>query len=495
MLIESDGDESAEVLVVDEPMILDSDLENINRRKRNIDENEVPPTVPQLRRRKKLRKRKKPKVESEEQMTTVESIVLIEQLPLSGVPDKENLGRIKTLRAKTTKIKHLPQSPLASGKKLRRRKKTRTNSSEKLDTELRRNPEKRYYNLEEEPTKFRRNYAEMPDSGEFISTKLRKFKGKSGTRRREGLAKAQARKPKIEPEEKEEDEESKNEKTEAPKINTTNIILPPATSVNSTNDSVKAGAIAKAVEAAFKSDNDKDKDDEEDKGKDKEKEEDKGKEKEEEKEKNNEREEKEAEVPNEETHTTPPSHEEDKKDPYPVLVVNSNSDGSLVPNKPPGFESVPRENNFKVQLKIFSALALCVARVLLDVWCCGQLVAAIPFLLGLCFTSRCLFLIRLMLDALFIVILFIYTITVIAFTAILRIFVDEMTSDVVFEWLIFGAILAFALLVYIVIFAIVLRCCELVLNEKTKNYKEKRSKSLLYTEIGSEQLLEAADDV
>ncbi|KAE9549857.1 hypothetical protein FO519_006929 [Halicephalobus sp. NKZ332] len=141
----------------------------------------------------------------------------------------------------------------------------------------------------------------------------------------------------------------------------------------------------------------------------------------------------------------------------------------------------PRENNFKVQLKTFSTLALCIARVLLDVWCCGQLIASIPFLFGLCITSR--------------FILFIYTITVIAFTAILRIFVDEMTSDVVFEWLVFGAILAFSLLLYVIIFVVVLRCCELVLNEKSKSYKEKRSKSLLYTEIGSEQLLETADEI
>ena len=496
MLIESDADDAAEVLVVDDPMVLDSDLEDMKRRKRSMDENEAIPTASQekLRRRKKLRKRKKPKVESEEQMTTVESVVLIEQLPLSGVPDRENPGRIKTLRAKTTKIKHLPQSPLASGKKLKRRKKTKTSSSEKLDTETIRNPEKRYYSLEQEPTKFRRNYAEVPDSGEFIPTKIRRFKGKSGTRRKEGLARAQAKKPKIEPEEKDEDEDeaSNKAKTEAPKTANTSIPLLPTASVNAT-DAIKAGAISKAIEAAFKDDDkDKDKDKDKDDDKDKDKEKDNDKDKEEEK---NEKEENHTETPTEEPLTTPPAFEETEKSSYPVLVVNSNSDGSLIPNKPPGFESVPRENNFKVQLKTFSALALCIARVLFDIWCCGQLVASVPFLFGLCFTSRCLFLIRLMLDALFLVILFIYTITIIAFTAILRIFVDEMTSDVVFEWLVFGAILAFVLLLYIVVFVIVLRCCELILNEKPKAYKEKRSKSLLYTEIGSEQLLEAADDV
>ena len=63
------------------------------------------------------------------------------------------------------------------------------------------------------------------------------------------------------------------------------------------------------------------------------------------------------------------------------------------------------------------------------------------------------------------------------------------------EWLIFGILLLLALIVYVFTFTVTLRCCELVLNERIKPYKEKRSKSLLYTEIASDQMLEIADDV
>lgn len=70
-----------------------------------------------------------------------------------------------------------------------------------------------------------------------------------------------------------------------------------------------------------------------------------------------------------------------------------------------------------------------------------------------------------------------------------------MTTEVVIEWLVFGIILLFAMAIYIATFTLTLRCCELVLNEKVKPYKEKRSKSLLYTEIASDQMLEVAEDV
>uniref|UniRef100_A0A7E4W8P5 MARVEL domain-containing protein n=1 Tax=Panagrellus redivivus TaxID=6233 RepID=A0A7E4W8P5_PANRE len=164
----------------------------------------------------------------------------------------------------------------------------------------------------------------------------------------------------------------------------------------------------------------------------------------------------------------------------------------LAPN---GIEHPRKETNFQEQLEMFASLALCIARTLLDVWCAAQLIASLPFLLGVCLRVRCLFIVRLMLDALFLVILFIYMITIITFTVILYALVGEMTTEVVTDWLIFGAILLAVLIVYTAAFTITLRCCELVLNAKQRPYKERRSKSLLYTEIGSEQLLETAEDV
>uniref|UniRef100_A0AC34QJ26 Uncharacterized protein n=1 Tax=Panagrolaimus sp. JU765 TaxID=591449 RepID=A0AC34QJ26_9BILA len=151
-------------------------------------------------------------------------------------------------------------------------------------------------------------------------------------------------------------------------------------------------------------------------------------------------------------------------------------------------------NKFETSLAEFSTLALCAGRVALDIWCVAQLLAAVPFLIGICLRSQCLLFVRLMLDALFLVILFVYAITVIAFSVILYVLVDEMTTEVVCEWLVFGLLLTAVLLVAIAVFGVVLRCCELIVNERPKT-KNKRSKSLLYTEIGSEQLLEAADEI
>lgn len=94
------------------------------------------------------------------------------------------------------------------------------------------------------------------------------------------------------------------------------------------------------------------------------------------------------------------------------IAIDSSHQPRALPDQQPKLypnSYQPKEHNFQVQIETFSSLALCIARTLFDFWCVAQLVASLPFLFGVCLRIRCLFIARLMLDALFLVILFIYT--------------------------------------------------------------------------------------
>uniref|UniRef100_A0A914Y6J7 Uncharacterized protein n=1 Tax=Panagrolaimus superbus TaxID=310955 RepID=A0A914Y6J7_9BILA len=93
------------------------------------------------------------------------------------------------------------------------------------------------------------------------------------------------------------------------------------------------------------------------------------------------------------------------------IQIDSSHQPRAIPEFPKSLPYDPpkSEHNFQVQIETFSTLALCIARTLFDFWCIAQLIASFPFLFGICLRIRCLFIARLMLDALFLVILFIYT--------------------------------------------------------------------------------------
>uniref|UniRef100_A0A914PXP8 Uncharacterized protein n=1 Tax=Panagrolaimus davidi TaxID=227884 RepID=A0A914PXP8_9BILA len=469
-------DESA--IVVDEPIVLESDYQqfgNPQRRRNKRSVEEVTPAIISTQKPKKYVIRRRKKQPTQTPLTTMQSIVSIEQLPISNEAGDQEEGKL--LKIKTTKIKSFPQNSSSLIKRRRKKKpKTKLASAEHRQESVEEQGfemHSRELNDESEGRRLKKLAAK--EDGGIQGRTLRAYKG----------AKSAARKPKPKPKDPKATiapvttpvpilqttpTTSTTSGSSAPSASDSSTQLPP----NATTPIVMSEVVIKAVaEAIEKGKDDKDKDNETTTT---------------------------STIPT--TLTTPGTptstfsgYSQDYKG--DEIKIDSSHQPRAIPEHPKNFpkDSTKSEHNFQVQIETFSTLALCIARSLFDFWCVAQLIASLPFLFGICLRIRCLFIARLMLDALFLVILFIYTITIIAFSIILYILVDEMTAEVVMEWLIFGILLLLSMIFYIFTFTITLRCCELVLNERVKPYKEKRSKSLLYTEIASDQMLEIADEV
>uniref|UniRef100_A0AC34FQH5 Uncharacterized protein n=1 Tax=Panagrolaimus sp. ES5 TaxID=591445 RepID=A0AC34FQH5_9BILA len=483
-------DESA--FVFDEPIILESDYQQLGdnnhrryRSKRSPQEAiQTTPSTPTFATPKPkkyvIRRRKKQPTP----LTTMQSIVSIEQLPLSG----EQGDQGKLMKIKTTKIKSFPSNSTLIKRRRKKKPKSKLASAEhrqddgnvqqEEQQQNKNQHDNHYYPGQEGEDGDRRRLKKLANEGEeeIQGRTLRAYKGAA---RRGGKAKPKPKDPKA---------TSAPTPTLPPTSATTTASTPAGSSSdtsttvtslpsNATTPIVMSEVVIKAVaEAIEKGKDEKDKDDETTTT---------------------------STIP---TATSPAAaasptvtfsgFSQDYKGEEEIRIDSSHQPRAI-PEQPKSLpkDALKPEHNFQVQIETFSTLALCIARTLFDFWCVAQLIASFPFLFGICMRIRCLFIARLMLDALFLVILFIYTITIIAFSIILYILVDEMTAEVVIEWLIFGILLLVSMLIYIFTFTITLRCCELVLNERTKPYKEKRSKSLMYTEIASDQMLEVADEV
>ncbi|KAI1713857.1 hypothetical protein DdX_08740 [Ditylenchus destructor] len=149
--------------------------------------------------------------------------------------------------------------------------------------------------------------------------------------------------------------------------------------------------------------------------------------------------------------------------------------------------------DFNSQFTAFKSTALCVARTLLSIWCVAQCAAAIPFIAGISARGRCFFVPHLVLDALFLVILFIYGITITVFAVVIFALIQEMPLLTLVQWLLFAAVLDIVFALYTLMFSIKLRCCESHLLSSAQSESRGRSKSLLYTEIGSQQTLHSTE--
>ncbi|KAI1717869.1 hypothetical protein Ddc_09720 [Ditylenchus destructor] len=149
--------------------------------------------------------------------------------------------------------------------------------------------------------------------------------------------------------------------------------------------------------------------------------------------------------------------------------------------------------DFNSQFTAFKSTALCVARTLLSIWCVAQCAAAIPFIAGISTRGRCFFVPHLVLDALFLVILFIYGITITVFAVVIFALIQEMPLLTLVQWLLFAAGLDIVFALYTLMFSIKLRCCESHLLSSPQSENRGRSKSLLYTEIGSQQTLHSTE--
>lgn len=159
-------DQSA--IVIDEPMIMDSDMQKFGnvqvRKKRNTEE--LPATTPKPRRRVQIRRRKKQPVP----LTTLQSVVLVEQLPISEEAGSQ--GRL--LKIKTTKIKSFPQNATI---KRRRKKRPRVTAipSQRAVVGYPTNP---YYGSNEGE---RRRLKKLADDNEMVRGRiLRGYRGKAG---------------------------------------------------------------------------------------------------------------------------------------------------------------------------------------------------------------------------------------------------------------------------------------------------------------------------
>ncbi|KAI6182885.1 hypothetical protein M3Y97_00428700 [Aphelenchoides bicaudatus] len=170
----------------------------------------------------------------------------------------------------------------------------------------------------------------------------------------------------------------------------------------------------------------------------------------------------------------------------------------------------PEGLNFTEQVQKFFENAICIGRTMANFWSIAQILASIPFLMGIQFKVRCLFTPSLVLSALFLIVLFLYAATLTIFSLVLFVLVDEMILETLLDWMLFAVVLDAVFVLATLTFALTLQNCDALLTEYQQEQivelpdtivvdpdfieqedgsKRQRSKSILYAQLAVDDFM------